>query len=392
MLAGEGRLVHDRRVPPKGGPARTRSDPVARTVFHVVDSLRLGGTERMAVDLSNGLVARGWDVHLIVTRETGPLAADLHPEVEVHLLERRSRWDLGGLRVFRQLVRRDRPAIVHAHGWSSLQFVTAGLIGRRRGPAVVLHDHGGARYRTHARLYRLVAWPLVAAHLAVGRSLLDPPLPTRLPAITEVVPNGIPVDRIRRKEHYDVADPPRLVVVGNLRAQKDHLGLIRAVALLRDRGVDVEVDLIGATPEPDLLRRCRALIAELDLADRVHPLGRQPEVGARLATYDLGLISSHTESGPIALIEYLAAGLPFVTTDVGEIPALLPASLRSWVVAPGDPGALADGVVRALAAPSDERARIGDVEAELASTLSIDRAVGSVGAVYGRLGVGGSGA
>lgn len=361
----------------------SQAQPIG-TVVQVVDSLRLGGTERMAVDLSNALAARGWRVHLVVTREGGPLIEDVAPTVVLHQLARRSRWDVDGLRRFRQLVRTERPAAVHTHGWSSLRFASASMVGSLRPAPVVHHDHGAARYRSRSRLFKLVAWPYVRAHLAVSRSLLEPPLQTRRPAISEVVVNGIPLDRIAPKADLSWSEPPRVVCVGNVRAQKDHLGLIRAIELVRGRGRPVTLDLIGTTPEPELEAACRRAAEDLG-PEVVRFLGRLPDVGARLQAYDLGVIGSRTESGPIALIEYLAAGLPFVATAVGEVVAELPPDLARWTVPPGDPVALADRLDEALALGPAERAVVADREREVAATLSIDRVADVAVDVYRRL-------
>ncbi len=363
---------------------RGRSNASSRTVVQVVDSLRLGGTERMAVDLSNTLADRGWTVHLVVTREGGPLLLDVSPTVVVHQLARSSRWDLRGLWRFRRLAASLRPAVVHTHGWSSLRFVSAASIGSLRPAPVVHHDHGAARYRARSRLFKLVAWPFVRAHLAVASSLLDPPLETRRPAISAVVVNGVPLDRIEPKVDLASSDRPRLVCVGNLREQKDPLGLIRAIGLLRERGRLVSLDLIGATPEPELEQACRQAAERLG-PDVVRFLGRVPDVGSRLRTYDLGIVGSRTESGPIALIEYLAAGLPFVTTDVGQVVAELPADLRRWVVPPLDPGALAGRIEDALDLDEAARGEIAAREREVAAGLSMDRVADVVEDVYRRV-------
>jgi len=375
LLAGRP-VLHDRCV--------AAVEQSGRPVVQVVDSLRTGGTERMAVDLSNLLADRGWQVHLVATREGGPLLDDVGPGVVLHQLARRSRWDLDGLRRFRRLLADLQPVAVHTHGWSSLQFASAALVGRRRVPPIVHHDHGAARYRRRPRLFKLVAWPFVRAHLAVSRSLLDPPLVTRRPAFAEVVVNGIPLDRIAPKVEWDRSDPARLVCVGNLRQQKDPLGTIRAIEILRDRGHQVTLDVIGATPEPELEAACREAAARLG-PDVIRFLGRQPDVGQRLRDYDLGVIGSRTESGPIALIEYLAAGLPFVATAVGEVVAELPPDLARWTVPPSDPVGLADRIGEALALGEAERMALSERAREVAGGLSMDRVGDVVEGVYERL-------
>lgn len=377
------RLAAARPQPAPDATTNTNASAAGPRVFHVVDSLAVGGAERMAVDIANELDRREASVDLVATRVLGPLQDDVRAGVRVHCLDRSTRWDIDGVRRFRSLVRERQPLVVHAHGWSSLQFCTLGLTGLRPAPALVFHDHRPAGLAPLNVSYRWSAWPLTRAHIAVDRALLDPPLRTRRPSIRQVVPNGIPLDRFTPKHEYGLADPPRLVVLANLRPQKDHPGLIEAIAKLATSGVRVCVDLIGSTPDPVYTERCQSLIDNLDLRESVVIVGPSQDTGAALSTYDVGILSSHTESGPIALIEYLAAGLPFVVTDAGEIPALLPDSLRRWVVPPENPAELARTVRAVLAQSPEERAAsAAEALAFATNNLSIERTVDSIEAVY----------
>jgi glycosyltransferase involved in cell wall biosynthesis len=355
-------------------------------VIQVVDSLAIGGAERMAVDISNELAARGWVVHLVATRALGPLTTEVDNRVELHCLLRSSRWDLNGLWRFRQLVSKSRPAAVHVHGWSSLQFSTAGLIGSRVAPALIFHDHRGVGLGPPPKSYRLAAWPLTVAHVAVDRALLDRPLRTRRASINSIIPNGTPLNRFTRKPSYLLGSPPRLVALANFRREKNHLLLLDALARLASWGVPTETDLIGATPDAGYEAECRARIWDLGLGETVTIVGARQDTGTLLASYDIGVLSSSTESGPIALIEYLAAGLPFVVTDVGEIPARLPGNLRRWMVPPRDDEALASKLREALALSAHERSAAAAVGVAFAHEhLSIDRTVDAIESLYQRV-------
>lgn len=356
-------------------------------VVHVIDSLAIGGAERLAVDLANGLADRGRPVHLVATRGAGPLLDDVATGVTVHDLARRSRFDLAGLRRFRRLVRDLSPGIVHAHGWSSLQFATAALAGRRRGPALVFHDHRPVGLAALPRSYRVTAWPRTRAHLAVDDDLLHPPLRTRHRAIREVVPNGIPVDRYRVKVHGAVSDPASIVVVANLRPQKGHLVLADAIAALVATGTRLRVDLVGATDDQAHRQACEDRLAELGLSVVVRICGPRTDVATLLADYDLGVLASTTESGPLALIEYLAAGLPFVVTEVGEVPRSLPPDFRRWLVPADDAPTLAARIAEALAVPVAEREALAEQGRTFARhELSLERTIALVEDVYRQLG------
>lgn len=376
---------------PMSSPASTpdghsREFASGLVVFHVIDTLAVGGAERMTVDISNGLHNLGVRVHVVATRATGPLLADLAEGITVHELNRASRFDLKGLRRFRSLVRDLRPALVHAHGWSSLQFSTAGLLGLLRPPLLVFHDHRPSGLEPVNWTYRASAWACTRAQIAVDEALLERRLPTRRRSIRMVVPNGSRVDRFRVKDDYDLNTPVRLVMVANLRPQKAHSVLFEALDILRSRGVNTATDLLGETSDQPYLAACRARLGELALSDSVRIVGRCENVNEVLAGYDLGVLSATTESGPVALIEYLAAGLPFVVTDVGNVTRSLPDRLRKWVVEPGDPHMLAGRIESVLGrTPSQRRA---DAETGLTfakESLSIEKTVSGVLEVYRRL-------
>lgn len=357
-----------------------------RAVFHVVDSLAIGGAERMVVDIANGLAARGWRVHLVATRSSGPLADELDDRVSLHRLNRRSRFDLGGVRRFRALIRRHRPAVVHAHGWSTLQFTTVALVAVRRAPALVFHDHRSRGLAPLGWTYRASVWPSVRAYLAVDESQLSRLPRARRHPLRMLVPNGSVLDRFDRKQTYTVGTTRRLVMVANLRLEKAHPVLFEALALLASRGLRVHTDLLGATDDDAYLSTCLERLEELGLRESVRIAGASDTIGSALAGYDLGVLTSTSESGPVALIEYLAAGLPFVVTDVGNVPQSLPTPLRRWVVRPNDPVALADLVEEALSRPEEDRR--GDAELGIRfahDSYSINRTLNDVETAYHRL-------
>ncbi len=201
-----------------------------------------------------------------------------------------------------------------------------------------------------------------------------------------LVPNGSVLDRFDRKQTYTVGTTRRLVMVANLRLEKAHPVLFEALALLASRGLRVHTDLLGATDDDAYLSTCLERLEELGLRESVRIAGASDTIGSALAGYDLGVLTSTSESGPVALIEYLAAGLPFVVTDVGNVPQSLPTPLRRWVVRPNDPVALADLVEEALSRPEEDRR--GDAELGIRfahDSYSINRTLNDVETAYHRL-------
>jgi glycosyltransferase involved in cell wall biosynthesis len=74
---------------------------------------------------------------------------------------------------------------------------------------------------------------------------------------------------------------------------------------------------------------------------------------------DIGVLSSTAESGPLAVLEYMAAGLPFVATRVGQITRDVEGSGAGIVVDAGDLEAFREALSRLVGMSDDERSAIG---------------------------------
>jgi glycosyltransferase involved in cell wall biosynthesis len=161
--------------------------------------------------------------------------------------------------------------------------------------------------------------------------------------------------------------PGSLLAVGSFETAKGFDVLVRAVALLRARGLDVSADLVGDGPERAALAR---LAARLDVADHVHMRGWLPFEGVQAAMRRTALLV-HPSSGlgdavPTVIKEALALGTPVVASAVAGIPELLDGGACGVLVPPGEPERLADAVAALLgdAGRRRELARAGRVFAE----------------------------
>ena len=173
------------------------------------------------------------------------------------------------------------------------------------------------------------------------------------------VPNGVSVRRIQPQP----ADPDRVVVtfVGTLKPWHGVADLITAASLARQQW---SLRIIGDGPEMDTLRaQAERLGVEADFRGAVSP----EEIPAHMAGSAIGVAPYPDLGGreqqyfsPMKVLEYLAAGLAVVASDVGQIPQLLEegSQLHGVLVTPSDPTALA-AALDDLAASPQRRARMG---------------------------------
>ena len=141
----------------------------------------------------------------------------------------------------------------------------------------------------------------------------------------------------------------RVIAVGRFAPDKGFDFLLRAVAVLVQRGVALELELVGDGPEAAALR---ALARTLGIADRVRFRGWVPFADAQAAMQGATVLvhpSSELGDGlPNVLREAMALGTPVIASNVAGIPEALDAGRAGVLVPPQDVPALADAIARLL--------------------------------------------
>ena len=135
-------------------------------------------------------------------------------------------------------------------------------------------------------------------------------------------------------------------MVANLHAHKDHATLLRAWQLVQKRwetgcGIKPLPLLLLAGRFGNTADRLQKLARESALANTVRFLGPVNDISGLLGAVDLGVFSSYREGMPNAVLEYCAAGLAVVATDIPGTRAIVGEKANHWLTPPKDPGALA---------------------------------------------------
>ena len=171
---------------------------------------------------------------------------------------------------------------------------------------------------------------------------------------TFVIPNGIDVERfssISRKPR-----PGRHIgLVGRIVPIKDVKTFIAAAKIIAEEIPDVTFYAIGPTDEdPDYYQDCLALAESLSLGDRLQFTGRQ-NVLEVYAFLDVVVLTSVREAQPLVILEAWAAGIPCVSTKVGNVPEMLDYDER-FLAASKDPSQVAAALRFVLNHPEEMEA------------------------------------
>ncbi len=170
------------------------------------------------------------------------------------------------------------------------------------------------------------------------------------PHKTEVIPNGVDVDRLSKLVEKRPKEVSKVVsFIGRVVAIKDVKTFIKAIALLLQK-LDVEGWIVGPEDEePEYAQECRELAEILKVEDKIKFLGFRniADIFPQTGVFTLTSIS---EGMPMTVLEAKASGIPCVTTDVGSCRQLIYGGLNEEDIAIGQAGIVTPvGNARALA-------------------------------------------
>ena len=357
--------------------------PSRDTVVMGVQSLGVGGLERVVLDLARGLRGPRRRVLVYSLSPHVPLApAFAAVGVDVRVVPQHGLDATLTPRLARAL-RADGATLVHAHNFG--RFFYLGPAAALAGVPALYTEHSNTRREEHAlwltqRPLSALAARIVAVSEDVRRGLVeDQGLRARR---VRVVPNGIDAapyaaagaqrDAVRAAlglgGAFVVGSVARLVPV------KDQACQLAALA----RCPQATLVLVGDGPERAALE---ALAAQLGVTARVRFLGTRHDVPNLLAAFDVFTLSSLSEGLPVAVLEAMAAGLPVVATRVGGVPEAVRDGVTGLLTPPRDAAALG-AAWRALESPQ-RRAALGAAgRAVVRSRFSLAAMVRAYEALY----------
>ena len=358
-----------------------------------------GGAFQHVTALSAGVAAAGYEVAICgleaLPREE--LEPWVDPAVEVIPLKMvrpiTPGADARGLAGLARVYRDWKPDLIHAHGSKEAALGRAARPARPRTPfAYSPHGYAFAKpwmsanerrvYRLSERLLSPLATVVVCICEAERRLAVEVGPASR----TRVVHNGIApppppppypgVAELRERG-------PVVCSLSGLRVGKGVETLIEAFARLAERRPDATLVIAGDGPEGPALE---ALAARLGVAGSVEFLGEVDDVFRVLGASDLFVQPSWSESFPYAVLEAMASEVPIVATDVGGTGEAVEDGDSAVLVAPREPGVLADAISGLLDDPDRARELARSANLRFMERFTLERMVAGTVETYSELG------
>jgi glycosyltransferase involved in cell wall biosynthesis len=250
----------------------------------------------------------------------------------------------------------------------------------------VMHDHYGPAAGFRLALQDRVLLRGVDAYLTVTEPLRDRAQALlALPAENCVyLRTGVPVP----DDVAPLLGPPVIVQIANLHWPKAHTVAVCAAAIVRQEFPDLRWICVGRFEDrpQDYVNEVRSAIESRGLEECVLLAGPSPAPGPQLARSSVGVLTSDAEGLPITLLEYMAAGLPVVVTDVGQCREVVTAACAGYVVPPRDPESLAKRVIELLRSRPQAACMGASGRSYVERVFSLEAMVGQVVEIYRPLG------
>lgn len=292
-------------------------------IVHVINNLDGGGAEKLVYEFALFQKNAGHDVVVItLLRSINDIYAHKLIQVGVKVMQLNcEKYSLSNMYKLRKIFITIRPDIIHSHLFPSQYYVVFATFGLSVG--LITTEHNTSNSRVSNKLFKIVEQFVYSRYnkiIAISDGVLKtyskylPKLESKILTIE----NGINLEQFRNglanKSYLNFSNEIFLVtMVARFSEQKDQGSVIKALALLPPH---IHLLLVG---EGDKLAENTKLVADLELASRVHFLGFRTDIPEILSLSDIIVLSSFWEGFGLAIVEGMASGKPVIASNVSGL-------------------------------------------------------------------------
>lgn len=319
-----------------------------KNILHVIDTGGVGGAETVFKNLCMSINSENYN-SIALVKGPGWLRDSLVAGgVSIYEKNCKGSFNLVYLVYLIYVIKKEKINIIHSHLLGSNLYTCLASV--FTGTPVISTFHGKVDFDMSGRLSKLkiklissFSEKIVFVSDSLKKYALDCFAFDK--ARIEVIYNGVEVpvtDRKAKEKEANLEGRVRLGALGNVRQAKNYENLIRALKILIDKGVDVEV-IIAGDSENKLCDSLKLLAVENNIEERVSFIGYVEDVADFLKGLDVFVISSSSEGLPLSLIQAMMMGLPVVATRCG-VEEFIDHGVEGLIVDNNSPSSLAEGV------------------------------------------------
>lgn len=316
-------------------------------LIFVTENLGSGGAERQLTGLAAFLSAKGHQCVVVTWVDKNFYASYLAENNVRHILLRpQGRFDR--VRKLASIFRCERPDAVIS--FLPMANETAALASILCPVKLIVSERSfttnwGWRRRLTNLLYRRAAYVVANSNNEAQNIRAHCP---KLASRTLAIPNYVDIERFSTTASRvrDESRPISFVAVGRVIPSKNILNLLKALAKVKEQGINFTFDWYGDTYNKPYLEEVKQLIKDLHIGDIFVLRGECDAIEEAYRQADVMCMPSTLEGYPNVLVEAMATGLPVIVSNVCEHPHIVEDGVNGYLFDPYDVDAIAAALIK----------------------------------------------
>ena len=305
-----------------------------KKILIVISNLEFGGAQRQLIELANNLNRDQYDVDICSLSNYVPLAVYINPEIQLHVVEKKAKFDATVVWKLIKLIRKNRYHIIHSYLFDAeiaariagkLSFTDIKIIGSERNADYSLKKIQKLAYRITRHMV-----DMVIANSHAGAKFNERSTGVAAEKY-HVIHNGVDTERFRPRDKKECRDAINInsneIIVGmfaSFKQQKNHPLLLEAVRNLEKKHPTFKILFVGEQLYDGMhgsdiyAESISEMIDNFNIKERCIMLGNRQDVESIYPACDFTVLPSLFEGTPNVLLESMACGVPVVATRVSD--------------------------------------------------------------------------
>lgn len=315
-------------------------------VVQLIDSLAIGGGERMAVNLANLFSDKGIPNLLVASRKGGPLEVLVKDQRSLVILRKKQTLDFITFFNLLKRIRAFHPSVIHAHDSSIFWATILGVFLPKT--RVVWHAHFGGFSSDNSRFGKQVRYIQngIDSVIAVNLDVLEW-VKKEFPHIPKAKFIGNFPDKIS-DQAVDRSSKYWIISLANLKKPKNHRNLILAFSKVALTNPALKLALIGTCEDEEYLRDVKGLIQSEKLEEKIKITGPVIALKDWFDQARFAVLSSDVEGLPVSVLELGLSGVPVLCSAVGACSDLLGEGRFGYLATPNNPASLESQMIKMI--------------------------------------------
>lgn len=304
-------------------------------IVQVMPRFTFGGAEIMCETLVYELCKLGHDVYVVslYNQETVIVKRMKERGIRVILLDKRPGPDLTLMSKLRKIFIGIQPDVIHTHLYV-MEYVIPASVGLKVKRIHTLHSIASKENNKFGRILNYFFFKTRKVIPIALSGLVQETIENEYNLSEDNVPiiyNGISLEKCMPKSDYKIENKIKLLHIGRFTSAKNHIELLKAIKLLKEKHFQVVLTLVG---DGELRKEIEQFVRDNDMGEYVNLYGISDNVYPLLHASDIFLLPSIYEGIPMTLIEAMGTGLPIIASNVGGIPNMISNNVEGILITP----------------------------------------------------------